>query len=126
MAGTSLSFSPQTAGFAVDAQASAARALSVGRSGGVLSRGVAFFARMARPESVSLELKFDPKRLAELEDEWQANAIKDPPFSGGLSIDGTIVTPLYPRAGSRLDRARVLAQLREAVVAVASPAVGTA
>ena len=115
LAGATLSFSPQSAGFAVDASASAARALAVGRSGGVVSRAAAFFLRMARPESLSVELQFDPKLYAELEDEWQKNAIKDPPFSGGLSIDGTTVTPLYPRAGSRLDRARVRVQLGDAL-----------
>jgi len=115
VAGTALSFAPQSAGFEVDREAAAARALAIGRSGGVFSRGVSFFVRMVRPESLSVELKFDPKRLNELEDEWQASAIKDPPFSGGLSIDGTSVTALYPRAGSRLDRARVRVQLSEAV-----------
>jgi len=113
--GTAIVLSPQAVGFAVDAGASAARALSVGRSGGFFSRVVSFFVRMARPESVSAEIKLDPKRLNELEDEWQASAIKDPPFSGGVSIEGTNVTPLYPRAGSRLDRARVQVQLSAAL-----------
>ncbi len=70
---------------------------------------------MAQAVSVPVELWLEPKRLSELEDEWEARAIKDPPFSGGISVDGTTVTPLYPQAGSRLDRARVRAQLDDAL-----------
>jgi len=115
LAGATLDFSPQAVGFSVDEQASAARALSLGRSGGLFSRAVGFFARMVRPESLSVDVRFEPKLLAELEDEWQKNAIKDPPFAGGLNIDGTTVTPLYPRTGSRLDRVRVKGQLADAL-----------
>ncbi|HEY3253931.1 MAG TPA: VanW family protein, partial [Polyangiaceae bacterium] len=122
VAGTPLVWVPQSAGFKVDAAQSAARALSVGRSGAFLSRGFAFFARMLRPESVSVALQFDPKLLSQLEDEWQARAIEDPPFAGGLSIDGTTVTALYPRAGSRLDRARVAVQLSDALRSGRDPA----
>jgi len=115
LAGTPLVFEPRSVGFKVDAQAAAARALAVGRSGALFPRAFAFFSRMLRPESVSLELYLDPKQLSELEDEWQALAIKDPPISGGISVAGTTVTPLYPRAGSRLDRARVRDQLNAAL-----------
>jgi len=112
--GTALVLQPKSVGFAVDAEATAARALSVGRGGGFFSRGLSFFARMARPEAVSARVTLDPNRLSELEDEWQANAIKDPPFAGGIGIQGTALTPLYPKAGSRLDRARIQAQLIDA------------
>ena len=122
VAGTAFVFSPQSAGFELDARASAARALAVGRSGGLFSRGLSFFSRMVRPESLSVEPRFDPKRLSDLEDEWQRSAIKDPPFSGGFRVDGTTVTPLYPHAGSRLDRVQVGRQLSDAVLSGREPA----
>jgi vancomycin resistance protein YoaR len=115
IAGTPLSLEPQALGFEGDAETSAARALSVGRSGGFFSRGFGFFLRMVQSESVPIEVRLDPKRVSALQDEWQMRAVKDPPFAGGISIEGTTVTPLYPRAGSGLDRARVALQLREAV-----------
>ena len=115
VAGTALVLSPPAIGFKVDGPASAARALSIGRSGGLFSRGFAFFSRMVRAETVPLELSFDHELLNHLEDEWEDHAIKDPPYPGGIQIDGTSVTPLYPRTGSRLDRARVAVQLREAL-----------
>ncbi len=43
LAGTALILDPQALGFKVDSAASAARALAVGRAGGVFSRGFAFF-----------------------------------------------------------------------------------
>ncbi|HET7544633.1 MAG TPA: VanW family protein [Polyangiaceae bacterium] len=115
LSGTALVFEPRAVGFRVDAAASAARALAVGRSGGFFQRSLSFFGRMLHPESVSLELALDPELLGRLEDEWQARAIKDAPFPGGFAVEGTSVTPLYPRAGSRLDRARVRAQLDDAL-----------
>ncbi|HKO53573.1 MAG TPA: VanW family protein [Polyangiaceae bacterium] len=119
--GTRLVLEPQAVGFNVDAQASAARALSVGRSGGFFSRAFAFFSRMIRAESVPVELALDTKRVSELVDEWQARAIENPPFAGGLSIEGSNVTPLYPRTGSRIDRARVAVQLSDALRSGADP-----
>ena len=115
VAGTQLVLEPPAIDFKINEQASAAHALALGRSGNFLGRCFSFYRRMVRPESVSAELQIDSKRLGELEDEWQAQAIKDPPFSGGISIDGTTITPLYPRAGSRLDRTRVVLQLTEAL-----------
>ena len=115
LAGSPLAFQPKTVGFSVNTEASAARALSVGRSGGILSRFAAFVARRFRPELLRLELRFDPSQLSSVLDSWQEGAIKDPPFAGGISVTGTTVTALYPRSGTRLDRARVEAQLRAAI-----------
>jgi vancomycin resistance protein YoaR len=115
VAATSLVTSAQALGFKVDAPASAARALAVGRGGSLLSRAVGLFSRMVHPESIPVQLSLEPKLLSDLEDEWEARAIVDPPYSGGMQIEGTTVTPLYARAGSRLDRARVAVQLSEAL-----------
>jgi len=115
LAGSQLAFQPKTVGFSVNTAASAARALNVGRSGGIVSRFAAFVARRFRPDLLRLELRFEPSQLSSVLDSWQEGAIKDPPFAGGISVTGTTVTPLYPRSGTRLDRARVEAQLRAAI-----------
>ncbi|MET0791802.1 MAG: VanW family protein [Polyangiaceae bacterium] len=113
LGGTSLVFQPETAGFRIDADASASRALQLGRGGGFIRGATQFVARWFRPESVDAVVRFDPKRLSDLEDEWEAH-LEDAPFPGGISVDGTNVTPLYPHAGRRLDRARVETQLARA------------
>ncbi len=114
LSGSTLVFEPETAGFGVDADAAASRALAVGRDVGFAGRVGQVVSRWFRPRTVQLPLTFDAKRLGELFERWQS-AIKDPPFDGGLAVDGTHVTPLYPRAGTGLDRARVASQLQVAV-----------
>jgi vancomycin resistance protein YoaR len=116
LVGGQLAFQPKTVGFSVNAETSTARALAVGRSGGIVSRFAAFVARRFRPEVLPLELHFDRNQLSSVLDSWEAASIKDPPFAGGISVTGTTVTPLYPRAGTRLDRARVEAQLQSAIM----------
>ena len=117
VAGTPLFFKPESAGLDVDTEASATRALQVGRSRSFVRGAVQFVTRRFHPESVDAVLRFDPARLAALEDDWEARVIdsEHAPFEGGISVAGTSVTPLYPHAGLRLDRPRVEAQLSRAV-----------
>ncbi|MEO8906006.1 MAG: VanW family protein [Polyangiaceae bacterium] len=115
LAGSALVFEPKSVGFAVNAQASSARALAVGRSGSFVSRFSAFVARHFHPQVVDVELSFDPALLSAVLDTWEATAIKDPPFAGGITLSGTTVAPAYPRSGTRLDRVRVRAQLLSAI-----------
>jgi vancomycin resistance protein YoaR len=115
LVGSQLAFQPKTVGFSLNAESSAARALAVGRSAGILARFSAFVARRLRPEVLPLELDFDPNQLSSVLDSWERASLKDPPFAGGISVTGTSVAPLYPRSGTRLDRPRVAAQLRRAI-----------
>ena len=110
LARTQLVFEPKDAGLSIDAPATAERALAVGRRGSVLTRFAAFIARRFR-----LELRFDPSRLSSLLDAWQEASIKDAPFAGGLAVAGTTVTALYPHSGTRLDRPRIVEQLRSTI-----------
>jgi len=122
VAGVALAVEPRAVGFKVDSRASAARAIAVGRSGNFVSRELAFFSRMLHAESVPAVVQIDPKLLAEQEDEWQVFAIKDPPFSGGIRVEGTTVMPVYPRAGSSLDRERIAVQMLDALRSGRDPA----
>jgi vancomycin resistance protein YoaR len=116
LAGSALVFEPKSVGFAVDVEASVTRALSLGRSGSFFARLSAFVARRFRPAVAPVVLHFEPSELSRVLDVWQESAIKDPPFVGGMSVQGTTVSPLYPRSGARLDRARVTEQLENAIV----------
>ena len=115
IAGRPLSFEPKRAGFRVDADALAERALGVGRVGALGARIRSFVARRFRAQAVPIAIEFDPALLGSVLSDWQAHVVPEPPFGGGVSIDGTTVTPLYPRAGSVLDAARVAEQLQNAI-----------
>lgn len=115
LGGRRLSFEPKTAGFTVDADAVADRALAVGRGGALGTRLASFVSRWFRAEAVPINLGFDPVRLGGVLREWQARGVADPPFAGGLLVEGTTVTPLYPHSGTVLDRTLVEAQLKDAI-----------
>ena len=120
VAGTSLSFEPQKVGFRVDAEASAARALMAGRYDGLPRRFLDFLTRLLRPARVEAVFVLDPKLLSDQFDEWEERAIDNPPFAGGIAVDGVTVTPLYPRSGARLDRPMSELALRNAIRGVAT------
>ncbi|MEO7034587.1 MAG: VanW family protein [Polyangiaceae bacterium] len=115
LAGSTFVFEPKSVGFAVNVQAGSARALAVGRSGNFVARFLAFVARHFRPQVLDVELSFDPALLSAVQNTWEATAIKDPPFAGSITLIGATVAPAYPRSGTRLDRARVQAQLLNAI-----------
>jgi vancomycin resistance protein YoaR len=113
VAGRPVTFEPETLGFSVDAEASASRALAIGRDASLARRCLQFFKRWLWPERVQAELRWDAMPLAVLQDQWE-RAIQDPPFSGGIAVSGARVSPLYPHAGTRLDRPAVTRQLLQA------------
>jgi vancomycin resistance protein YoaR len=113
--GSSLTFEPKSAGFQIDAQGVTEQALAAGRQGALPARFAGFIARWFRPEVVPLAIRFDSAELASVEDDWQARVVKAPPFAGGVSVDGTRLTPLYPHAGTVLDRAAIATELESAI-----------
>lgn len=108
---------PKNLGFTIDARAAAARALRVGREGGLLGRYFAFIGRALHAESAPLDARFDAALLTATFDEWEASALRDAPFAGGIAVDGVAVAPVYPRAGRRIERKRAAEQLRASVLA---------
>ena len=117
---SSVSCEPQRIGFQLDAEASVQRALSIGRSGGALTRFAGFVARWFHAEQVPLDGRFDAARLAAAFDDWQATAIDTPPFAGGIAWQGSEVTPLYPRAGTVIDRPLSTLRLKRAILSGAT------
>ena len=115
VAGAPLTFEPKSAGFRIDVDDAADRALALGRDGAIHVRFASFILRWFRPQVVYANSSFDATRLDQLLGEWQRSKVTNPPFAGGVSIDGTSVTAEYPRAGMVLDRPRVEAQLKRAI-----------
>jgi len=115
LAGVALSFEPASAGPRIDVEDATRRALGAGREGTLGERFTSFIAAWFRPRVLPLPVTFDAAQLASLFDAWQSK-VPNPPFVGGLSVNGASVTPLYPHPGTVLDRGRAEAQLKDALV----------
>lgn len=111
-----LGFVPKNLGFRVDPRTAAERALSAGRQGNFAARLAGFVARFFRAEHVPLEVRLDATLVDAALLDWEQSALRDAPFAGGISVEGTSVSALYPRAGRRIDRARATEQLRAATL----------
>lgn len=114
LGGVRLQAEPEQLGFGVNADASARLALEAGRKGPLPARFAQFVVGVLKPRRVPVQLRIEPERLGAALDRWEAEAIEDAPFDGGISLAGTTVSPLYPHGGRRLDRSRARTQLEDA------------
>ncbi|HEY4102374.1 MAG TPA: VanW family protein [Polyangiaceae bacterium] len=124
LAGSELAFVPKNAGFHGD-DSVVERALVLGRQGSIPVRFAAFVARWFRPVVVPIAANFEAPKLDSMLNAWQSEKIKDHPFVGGISVSGTIVTPLYAHAGTVIDRERASAQLKESAQSGHGAAIAT-
>jgi vancomycin resistance protein YoaR len=115
--GKRMTLEPRELGFAIDVRATADRAFDVGRRANVLSRFAGAYARAVAPVDVALVSRIDAEAARKLALAWEAAALPDGPFAGGIKIDGDRVTALPPRAGRKLDVALTERVLRAALVA---------
>lgn len=102
-------------GIGIDARASVARALGVGRSGGVFANGFRYLRSFLVEERLPATLAVDRARFMAAIEGAQASLIDDPPFPGALSVAGAIVTVHPPRSGRIIAQERALAAVTEAV-----------
>jgi vancomycin resistance protein YoaR len=116
IARNSLTFRPKNAGLRADIERAIERALATGREGSLGGRFANFVRRWFRRERVPLALAFEPAALDPMLDQWEAQAIEDKPFAGGLSLRDGVVTPLYPHPGTVLDRIATERLLEQAIL----------
>jgi vancomycin resistance protein YoaR len=91
-------------GFAVDADATADRALATGRvSASWFGFGwwVSHFSRSSRIAPI---VRFDPAATNRILDRLQEEGVTDPPFDGDIAIENGQPIPRYPRRGYIVDR----------------------
>ncbi len=103
---------PQELGFEVNVEATADRALEVGRRGGVLSQFAGWLRRIFVPEEIPLEVSLDDAALAQVVQDVSASAISKRPFPGALVYRSGAVSVDPPRPGMGVD----LEQLRRAIL----------
>lgn len=108
---------PSDLGFDIDEQAVVSRAMEVGRTGGVLDQFRSWFRRFGgQEERVGLVTGFRRELLDLMLDRWEIETIADPPFEGGIRIDGTEVIARYPHSGTAIDRDAAAEAVATAIV----------
>ena len=104
-------------GFEIDEEALVAAALQNGREGGLRTQFRWWLGHFGNRGETTLELtaSFDPSTVEAFTERWEQEAIDDPPFEGGIRIEGTTVIADHPRPGTGIDPAGT-ADLIEAVI----------
>jgi vancomycin resistance protein YoaR len=94
---------PRLVGFAIDAPRTADRALERGRPSGIVEKFRSWLERFAVRDDEPARGRLDRALLAELVSGWEAEAIAERPFEGGVRLDGPRVLLERPRAGQSVD-----------------------
>ncbi|NQV05820.1 VanW family protein [bacterium] len=116
--GTTFELLPAQVGFDLDEDAMVERALLQGREGGMATQFRWWLKHFGGGDGDELSLiaAFDPDALDSVIDFWEARAITDLPYEGGVSIDGTTVVPIYPQSGLSIEREPIVDQIARALV----------
>ncbi|HMJ15543.1 MAG TPA: VanW family protein [Polyangiaceae bacterium] len=104
LAGHAFALNPEAVNFHVDVSATANAVFAAGRRGNVFVRTRAWVRRFFTPEVLPAVSTLDARRMQLQFDEWEALAISERPFDGGLRVDGERIDLDPPRAGQRIDR----------------------
>lgn len=103
--GTEFTLLPSQVGFDLDEEALVDEALSQGRGGGFLSELKWWLTNLVGGDTHTLALQgtYNRDALLGLLQLWESAAIDDPPLEGGITIQGNVVVPVYPKEGTGLD-----------------------
>ncbi len=105
---------PAKIGFRVDVEATVAAALAAGEGKTFFEAVALWFRGGAR--ALPLVVAVDDAALGKLADEWEPQLVDDPPFDGGIAVEGGRAVAQPPRAGTGIDRPA----LRERIAAALS------
>ncbi|MCU0280437.1 MAG: VanW family protein [Acidimicrobiia bacterium] len=116
--GTRFELLPTDVGFDLDEEALLAAALQHGREGGLGGQFRWWFGNLGGRDSTSIDLAgtWDPAALEPYLETWEATAVADPPFEGGITVQNGSVVPQDPRPGTGIDRAATVALVDAAML----------
>ena len=87
-------------------------ALVAGRRQGFLGQFSWWLARFSSVYRIGFDASYDQAKLKELVDRWERAAISDPPVPGDVRSQGGSLVIEEPRAGRRIHRERLAADLK--------------
>jgi vancomycin resistance protein YoaR len=103
VSGKRFELEPSFFGFRIDESKSADAVLAVGRSEGIFGSVRGYYARKLAPVHVPLHATLERGKLAAALETWEAAALSDRPFAGGIEVSAAGVRALPPRGGRRVD-----------------------
>lgn len=119
LAGKRFELAPKDVGLALDVPRTRASALAVGREGSFCARVSGYWRRRSTPVDVRGLALLDGSLLGERVEGWEAAALSDRPFAGGVAVTNGEVQELAPKAGRRVALASAQAGLLAAFIAPA-------
>lgn len=103
--GSSPTVTPLQVGFTLNVDAIARRVMSLGREGSLSDQFGWWLRNLFRRVPVELEGSLDAEATRLLLEDWSSRYVGNPPFPGGIAVEGTTPVPLYPRPGEHIDPA---------------------
>ena len=103
--GETFKLSPVSIGITAGTQRAVNDAMQVRRDGNPFTNFASWLASFRSEESVDLAVVFSDEAIETQIDEWEAAAIPNPAFEGGIDVVEGEVQPEYPRTGEQIERA---------------------
>lgn len=101
--GKTFKLSPLSIGLDADVDTAVDAAFLVRRDRGVAANFISWLNSFSTTETVALAVAFDDDSVKEQISKWEAEAVPNPAFNGGVAVVDGSVTSQYPKAGQSLD-----------------------
>lgn len=95
---------PQVVGLDLQEDRARRSALVAGRQGSLFDQFRWWVAHLRRRAVVAVPVALDGAALEEVFQEWESEAIEDPPYPGAVLIEDARPVPDYPKQGRAIDR----------------------
>jgi vancomycin resistance protein YoaR len=102
--GREVQITPASIGFDLDEATMASRAMEVGREGNLVGQFSWWLTHLFATHEMAVTAAIDRDAVEAVMSIWDSEVIGNPPFSGGVGINGTVAEALYPRSGQQVDR----------------------
>jgi vancomycin resistance protein YoaR len=104
VAGTEVQITPASLGFDLDEAAMRRRAMEIGREGNFAGQFWWWASHLFATHHLTARAAIDGDAMEAVMSLWDTEVIGNPPFPGGVGINGSVPEALYPRAGQQVDR----------------------
>ena len=104
VSGNEVQIPPASIGFDLDEGTMVRRAMEVGREGNFVGQFWWWLTHLFSTHELAVSAVVDRDAVEAVLSIWDSEVIGNPPFPGGVGINGTVAEALYPRPGQQVDR----------------------